>query len=261
MLGSRWSGWISSLLGIVRRIVHSGVVWLVALIVVNIAYVGWSWLPAGSGPAIASPQLSSIGPSLRLLAENPLQQFKTVSGPQLTLLSESGAKSRPESGPEADLHLVEQQQERGPIQVVCRVWGPFNNRTELEKVEADIAAAGGETRVTESTVPGRSDYLVYIRTPGQAENARRVLEELKSQAIDSALITRGRFNNTLSVGVFSRNDRAQRQMIRVSKLGYDVAIKEIDRSYNVFHLEARVVADFEPAVAPIGPCREIAQAY
>lgn len=225
---------------------HSGVVWLGALIVVNIAYVGWGWLAGPSDPPAQRSQLSSLGPTLRLLGEVP---------PAEEVLLEDGVLL------EKDLLLPDRGPGQAPVQVVCHAWGPFNDRSELEEVENDIVAVGGETSVTQSTIPGRSDYLVYIGTPGKAENARRILEELKSQAIDSALITRGRFNNTLSVGVFSRDDRAQRQLQRVAKLGYDAGVKEIDRSHDVFHLVARVPADFEPAVAPSGPCSEIAQAH
>lgn len=234
---------------------HSGVVWLGALIVVNIAYVGWGWSLDRSKAPVPRPQLSSLGPSLRLLAELPPGEVKPVADPKLVVFSESEIEAPAEF--ETDAAALDGE----PVQVVCHVWGPFQNRTELEKVEKDVVAAGGETRVTQSTVPGRSDYLVYIGTPGKAENARRILEELKSQDIDSALIARGRFNNTLSVGVFSRDVRAQRQLRRVTKLGYDAGIKEIERSHEVFHLEARVLANFEPPVAPNGPCSEIAQAH
>jgi hypothetical protein len=102
---------------------------------------------------------------------------------------------------------------------------------------------------------------VYIGIIGEAQNAGAVLEELKLHAIDSALIHQGRFNNTLSVGVFSRSERAHRQMRKLTRLGYDAGIEEIDRSRNVFHLEARVGSDFEPSVSPRGPCRAIAQAH
>lgn len=225
---------------------HSGAVWLGALILANVAYVGWGWSTDRSESPVPRPQLSSIGPSLRLLTELPADE--------LQLLADTGvvAAMASEPAPETDLE---------PVQTACHTWGPFTTKAELEPVETEIVAAGGQTRVTETTVPGRSDYLVYIGTPGKAENARRILEELKSQEIDSALIARGRFNNTLSVGVFSRRDRAERQLGRVSKLGYDAGIKEIDHSYNVFHLEARVIAGFEPAVPPSGPCNEIAQAH
>jgi len=198
-----------------------------------------------------------------LLGELPPGEVKPAADTESVVFSESELASEIEAPAEfqTDAAALDRELHPEPAQVVCHVWGPFENRTELEKVEMDIVSAGGETRVTQSTVPGRSDYLVYIGTPGKAENARRILEELKSQDIDSALITRGRFNNTLSVGVFSRNVRAQRQLRRVTKLGYDAGIKEISRSYDVFHLEARVLADFEPPVAPNGPCSEIAQAH
>ena len=79
--------------------------------------------------------------------------------------------------------------------------------------------------------------------------------------IESGLIVRGPFTNTLSVGVFSRADRAALQQERVAKLGYEVGIEEIGRSYDVFHLEGQVPAGFDPGNAPNGPCASIAQAH
>jgi hypothetical protein len=234
---------------IVKRIAHSGLAWLAGLLLANLAYVGWGWT-LGSEDGVnrqhqssrlppLRPQSPSIGPSLRLLAELPAEERELLIEPPTEL-------------PLAD--VVRR------VEMACQSWGPFESRGELEPLASDIAASGGKTHVTESVIPGRSEYLVHIGAPGKAENANRVLDELKSQNIDSALIARGRFYNTLSVGVFSRRDRAQRQLRRVSKLGYDAGIEEISHSQNVFHLEARVFADFESDLAPIGPCVEIAQA-
>lgn len=239
---------------IVRHIVQNGAVWLGALVVVNIAFVGWGLSVDQADSPAARPQRSSIGPSLRLLAEIPPDEIKRLAEPQAELpltVSTDAVVVTPESEALAD---------QAPMQIVCRTWGPFKSLDELEAVASDVVAAGGETRVTQSKVSQRSDYLVYIGELGKARNARKILQDLRSHEIDSALIRKGRFNNTLSVGVFSRNDRAQRQQSRVAKLGYEAGIEEIDHSYDVFHLEARLQADFEPAVAPNGPCSDIAQA-
>lgn len=233
---------------------RSGLVRLAALIAVNVAYAGWSWLPARSEAPVRAPQLSSIGPSLRLLAEIPFQQVKPITEPRLTPPADADPAKHAarQSGTEAD---------PASTQLVCRVWGPFDSRAALETVEAEITSVGGEPQVTESAVPGPPEYLVYVGILGEARNAGRVLKELKSQAVDSALIYQGRFSNTLSVGVFSRSERARRQLRKVTKLGHDAGIEEIDRSHNVFHLQAHVRADFQHTASPSGPCREIAQAY
>jgi hypothetical protein len=147
------------------------------------------------------------------------------------------------------------------VQLVCHRWGPFNNVDDLADLQSRVDAAGGTSEIRGSVVANDPDYLVYVGRRGEAENARRTLQELKSQSIDSALIVRGPYNNTLSVGVFSRPDRADAQKQRVAELGYEVGIEEIDRSYEVFHLEARVPPEFAPGPAPNGPCADIAQAH
>ena len=206
-------------------------VWLTILIAANVAYVGVGFTSQGVRP-VPGPE-SSVGemPGLRLVSEMPARQALE------TIPTEPVA------------------------QLVCHRWGPFSNRDDLADLQSSVAAAGGSSEIRESMVANDPDYLVYVGRPGEAENARRTLEELKSQSIDSALIVRGRYNNTLSVGVFSRPDRANVQKERVAKLGYQVGIEEIDRSYEVFHLEARVPEDFVPDPAPNGSCADIAQAH
>ena len=214
-----------------KRLFHPGrlrsaKVWLGILLAANIAYVG-------------------VGFTSQRASGDPPAQRPTPDMPVLRLVSEMTAA-----------------QAAAPAErLVCHSWGPFSNADDFVETQARIEAAGGSSRVRQSVVFADPDYLVYVGRRGEAENARRTLEELKSQSIESGLIVRGPFTNTLSVGVFSRADRAQLQQERVAKLGYEVGIEEIGRSYDVFHLEGQVPAGFDPGNAPNGPCASIAQAH
>ena len=214
-----------------RDLLRNAKVWLTILIAANVAYVGVGFTSQGVRPVPAPASSAAEMPGLRLVSE------MTVAQELETVVTE-------------------------PVeQLVCQLWGPFNNVDDLAELQSSVAAAGGTSEIRESVVANDPDYLVYVGRPGEAENARRTLQELKSQSIDSALIVRGPYNNTLSVGVFSRSDRANAQKQRVAKLGYEVGIEEIDRSYEVFHLEAQVPADFSADPAPNGSCADIAQAH
>lgn len=200
--------------------------WLTLLIAANVAYVGVGFSSQGASDERVGEQPATELPGLRLVSE-----------------------------------MTASENQPAPAELVCRSWGPFNNSADFAGTQARILAAGGVSNVRHTVVSNDPDYLVYVGRPGEAEDARRTLEELKSQAIESALIIRGRFNNTLSVGVFSRADRANVQRERVAKLGYEVGIEEIDRSYDVFHLEGRVPIGFESGDPANGPCADIAQAH
>jgi hypothetical protein len=234
------SGWIGRMREFGKRLVRGGRLgnpkaWLMLLIAANVAYVGVGVSSQGASATRLSERAPADLPSLRLVSE------MSVIEPEVPVAS-------------AD-----------PL--VCHSWGPFNNPEDFVETQERIAAAGGVSEIRQSVVFNAPDYLVYVGRPGEAENARRTLEELKSQSIESALIIRGPFNNTLSVGVFSRVERAEVQRERVAKLGYDAGIEKIDRSYAVFHLEGRVPLGFEPGEgfepgdAANRSCADIARAH
>ncbi len=222
------SEWINPLRALIRRYSQNPMAWLGALILANLAFigVGFTFQRADGAPAEAEGTPATDLPGLRLVSEMSL---------------------------EAPVQPV--------VPLSCRIWGPFNDPEALLEIQGLIEKAGGATQVHQTPVFNEPDYLVYVGQRGKAENARRVLEELKSQSIESALITRGPYNNTLSVGVFSRPARAEVQRQRVATLGYEVGIEEIDRSYQTYQLEARVPAGFEIPYGPGEACAEIAQAH
>lgn len=201
---------------------------LSVLVVANLAFIGLGF----------SSQSSDALPAALALEPAPV--------PRLRLVSEMAGPPAPEAV-------------QRPL--ICRAFGPYSDTQSLDELKARVRSAGGQLEVRETRVDNPPDYLVFVGERGKAENARRVLRELESQAIDSMLITRGPYNNTLSVGVFSRPDRARLQQGRVAELGYDVGIEEIDRSYVLFRVEARVPEGFRVDDERGEPCAEIAQAH
>lgn len=217
---------------------RSGPVWLVALIVINLAYTGWGWSLERAGDEPRAMGLAPLDPPLRLLAELPADEIRLIDAASGDRDLSAGAG------------------------MICKSWGPFTDADELRAVETQVAALGGSTVIHHTTVSGDPDYLVYVGDRGRAENVRRLLDELQSQSVDAYLIMRGEYNNTVSVGVFSRPDRAESQRRRVGELGYDTSVEEIDRSYDEYRLEALVPEDYDGPTDYRGvPCGQIAQAH
>jgi len=225
-----------------KSFLRNSKVWLGILIAANVAYVGVGSTSQRTDGPLPAPEPLQAMPSLRLVSEMP-----------------QPVAQAPEAPAAQSVAIPTVAETLDPM--VCHTWGPFNNPAEFAETRARIEAAGGRSKVRQAVVFSDPDYLVYVGRRGKAENARRTLQELKSQSIDSALIRRGPYNNTLSVGVFSRPERASLQQQRVARLGYEVGIEEIERSYDVFHLEAQVPAGFEPGSGSNGPCADIAQAH
>ena len=200
------------------------------------------WPLGAEEPSIPEPITpSEFQPSLKLLTE----------------MSTALLLSRQEQVEEQK--IIWQQSHEPPK--VCHAWGPYSEVDEVRALEQRVTAEGVETEVLESEVRGEPDYLVYIGPTATPEGARRMLEELRSQAIEGHLIKQGRFSDTLSVGVFSQQARAKKQQEKVSALGYQVVVEELHHPRQVYHLLANAPADFVPVVAPSGACSEIAPAH
>ena len=211
---------------IARRSRH-GKIWLNVLIFANCVLLFWPLGPQES-PA-ASPPLAVFQPSMTLLTD-----AYTVPVPTKVL----GVGAR-----------------------ICHAWGPDSEINEVRALEQKVRVEGVETEVFEKEVLSASDYLVYIGPLAAPEGARRLLEELRSQAIESHLINQGRFSDMLSVGVFSQKSRARKQQEKVAELGYEVAIEELQHARLVYHLLVNAPADFVPEITPNEACNEIAPTH
>jgi hypothetical protein len=142
-------------------------------------------------------------------------------------------------------------------ETVCRVWGPFNDLAEAEAVAADLGLDGAAYQVVDEEITGSPDFLVYIDHGGDREAARRVVEELRTQGIEG-YIMRGRFNDAVSIGVFSLQDRATRQQERVAAMGYAPHVEVLERTQRVYYLAAQVPPLASDRGGPNKPCSDIA---
>jgi hypothetical protein len=203
------------------RISRSSLFWLVLLLVANLTAI-YSFWPS-STPELLKVQ-SDAESAEPLILIDELDETE-----RMQLIRENRSES-----PEPDSELTPRNA------LVCRAWGPFSDLADVEALQARIADVGSAIEVRTSEIDGDPDYLVYIDTGNNLDTARRTRIELESQSVESYIIAGGPYLNSVSVGVFSRPDRAQSQRERVSALGYDSRVQELVRSQTVYHLIARV---------------------
>ena len=141
----------------------------------------------------------------------------------------------------------------------CRLWGPVSDPLEFQVLQSQLSELGGFPEIVEMQVEGKPDYLVYVANLGSRDNARRVSAELLSQNIESYLINRDDGSRILSVGVFSRVQLAQRQLKRVSDLGYAGRMEELPRAQVVYNLTAHVALDSDLYKTSTSACMAFAQ--
>ncbi len=194
---------------------------------------------SSEAPYVEGEPLPAIEPAIRLLDE--MDRAPATSPPGIRSL------------------IV--QIEPPVAQKACLAWGPFNDEQAVAPLVAEIRGAGGSAEVIEASLRGAPDYLVLIGPEGSSEVVRRVHRELESLSIESHIISTGRFTNSLSVGVFTQRPRALAQQQRVADLGYQVGIRELDRSQPVYHLLAEVSPDFTGSQEPSSDCTDIAPGH
>ena len=162
-----------------------------------------------------------------------------------------------------ELKLVEETPQTSPAAAVvakeCRLWGPESDPLEFQHLKTQLSEIGGFPEVVEMQVYGKPDFLVYVADLGSRDNAKRVAAELRSQDIESYLINRDDGSRILSVGVFSRSQLAQRQLQRVTNLGYSGQIEELPRAQVVYNLTAHVALDSDLYKTSTSACMRFAQ--
>jgi len=192
------------------------------------------------------------------------QRVETIEGPELRLLSEldeseRAALEREEITP-GGRRLPQQLIEEVPPATVCRSWGPFPDRASLDPLVAEIAEVGEVIEIRSGEIQSTPDYLVYLESDNNPDNARRLLQDLESQSIDAYVIAGGEFVNSVSAGVFSTENRAARQIRILTDLGYTPKIEALERAQTVHHLIAEVPEEFEIEGRESDDCQTIASA-
>lgn len=141
----------------------------------------------------------------------------------------------------------------------CRVWGPEASAEAFAERVSRLRAEGGFPEVKATDIHASTDYLVVVGELGNRDNAKRVSQELNSLDIDNFLITQESGTLAISVGVFSRQILAQRQLQRMLDLGYSAQIDPLNRSQTVYNLTAHVATDNPLYETSISSCMNIAQ--
>ena len=140
----------------------------------------------------------------------------------------------------------------------CRLWGPESKPEAFDPLVAVLDESGGFPEVQSQEVKSASDYLVYVGELGARANARRIARELSALQIESYQINRDDGTIILSVGLFSRQQLAEKHQKRVAELGYSVFVEELERRQTIYNLVAHVEPDSELYKTSTSACMAIA---
>ena len=123
-----------------------------------------------------------------------------------------------------------------PVQAVvdgsqtCAAIGSFSDINSGQDVIDQLNALSISAELKALDVPtGLNDYRVMMPPASSLQGAFRKLRELKSQNIDSYVITQGEDALSISLGVFSTEDAAKKLQASLVSSSYEVVISNIQR--------------------------------
>ncbi len=125
----------------------------------------------------------------------------------------------------------------------CYTLGPFRDLDKLRSLIRDIKSyvVKANFRAHEESLP--SVYWIYIQPEKSRKQAIKTGKRLKDKKIkDFYIVREGEKNNAISLGYFRNKNSAFRLEKKVKKLGFDVLVEPIFKTYTVYWLDYQLVS-------------------
>lgn len=107
----------------------------------------------------------------------------------------------------------------------CWLLGPFAGGRERFELPAGLSA-----RWMYDDVEVDVDYWVLLGPYAEKAEALNMVRKLKRSNVDSYLIPKGELKNSISLGVFSEQSRAERHAKAMRSKGYDALLRRISET-------------------------------
>ncbi len=194
---------------------------ILLLLLANVAFFAWQRLaPADAPAAVTDPAM--VGKPMLLWSEwKARQQERARQAPAPQVASAQG----PTLGPH-------------PEAKACYTIGPFSIVSDVNRAASFFDGEEITTQQRAAAARRRAGFWVYIPPQPSLQAAREVLRYLQSKGVEDALIiAEGKKENSISVGVFSNPDKAERRREAISALGYPVEVEPLYRTQPQYWLD------------------------
>ncbi len=141
----------------------------------------------------------------------------------------------------------------------CRSLGPFDKRTQAEKIENLLQEQGTPVSLRLSNEARRKAYWVYLQPAASYDAARKMAQKLKKEhrIKDIFIVATGNKKNSISLGVFSKFELAYRRQAEIRKLGFDAQLKDVKLPVKEYWLDWPPKSTAELSAAQMEAVREI----
>lgn len=199
------------------------------LILTNVLYFIWS--------QVIDVQVNALDRPTRRVAETPPRIVLANEAPTLADERSSGdAAETPDEVSSSD--PVEQPSRTDGPALACTSVGPFAELAEAAQAQAALRGAGFTPRQRVEQGELWVGYWVSVQNIASRADAEEAVQTLKRSGIDDVyLMLGGDPSYTLSLGVFSDYQRAQRRADGARAVGLEPAIDDRKRAGSVYWLD------------------------
>lgn len=143
-----------------------------------------------------------------------------------------------------------------PSAPLCVQLGVFAEELRAEQLRQRLLVLGIQSSVVSREAPGAVNYWLVMKIVGGRGEALAQLAILQERGIDSFLITEGRFADSISLGIFSRDDNANARRLQLEAQGYRVDVEPVDQPGREYLVQVDAVARRLVDQALLGRLRE-----
>lgn len=210
--------------------------WIViSLVLFNIMFLLWNWLEYSHSRGLEAMNTGSagvlsqemLGAKLTLLRERPTRPI-LVSG---EVKDATTALVAGETAEHTDVAPVATNVEAVESVQYCLLLGPYPESGAAKILLDRLRALQIEGKYAAIEVAGEPDYWVYLRPEPTKELAAVKLKELQEKKIDSFIVPQGEIANGISLGVFDKQENAEKRQREIVEFGYDAQLLVNPRNY------------------------------
>jgi hypothetical protein len=167
-------------------------------------------------------------PSLKVEPSTPINEPVFLSASKAPLASATKPELAPEPEPIDTLNNKH---------LMCWAAGPVLQPTDADHLAKRALALGDQVKTKTLNVKTGEEFWVYLEPLVSHKAALTKLRELQAKKIDSFIVTRGKYKNAISLGLFSKAESAEQHQANMKSKGLDPKIEVRDRTRREFWVQ------------------------
>jgi len=218
------------------------------LLLANVVFFAWNhWVAEPPSDGATEFRRSELGPTLELApepaagmhGERPMAGEPIEPPAGVSPDADFPADERTAQAPEPQ----EQPQATAPA-AVCLSVGPFGAAETGEEVLARVRGLGSDAELRTSTEEVFLGYWVQIRNIPSRQEANRQMAVLQEAGFDDAYpVPEDDGERTISLGLFSDSERAERLRAQAAELGLEPEVVSQTREADTWWVDVRLDPD------------------